>query len=126
MIVFPLSHMLSHTYRWNSHMVAGGIHLQRIDIVVTAVVGVDVVEYPGAPNFVVWISSNEILLCYGIVNIMSSELSFHHAVLVTGLPPSASWQDLKVGICFDELVTAAGHNYSSGCMCMPVLRCILD
>ena len=33
-------------------------------------------------------------------------LLFHHAVLVTGLPPSASWQDLKVSISVDKLLTA--------------------
>jgi len=39
-------------YGWNLHMVAGDIHHQEIAIVVIAVVGVDVVEYPGALNFV--------------------------------------------------------------------------
>lgn len=45
-------------------------------------------------------------------------LLFHHAVLVTGLPPSASWQDLKVSISVDQLLTAPDYNSSCVCMCV--------
>jgi hypothetical protein len=39
-------------------------------------------------------------------------------VLVSGLPPSASWQDLKVSISVDQLLTAPDYNSSSVCMCV--------
>lgn len=45
-------------------MVAGDIHHQEIAIVVIAVVGVDVVEYPGALNFVVCILLNTPVLLF--------------------------------------------------------------
>lgn len=39
-------------------------------------------------------------------------------MLVSGLPPSASWQDLKVSISVDHLVTVSDYTYSSVCMCV--------
>lgn len=40
----------------------------------------------------------------------------HHVVLVSGLPPSASWQDLKVSISVDQLVSFLDYMPYSVCM----------
>jgi hypothetical protein len=71
-MVVGLSHIFSYLYRWNLHTVAVDIHHQEIVIAVIAVVAVevDVVEYPGALNFVVCIllHTHVLLLFLGILS----------------------------------------------------------
>lgn len=74
------------------------IHLQEIDIVVTAMVGVDV-EYPDALNIVVCSLFGTIIVLFLDAFGMLLKFLGSFAVLVSGLPSSASWQDLKVIYC---------------------------
>lgn len=96
-------------------MVVVDTHLHLIAIVVTVAVVVHV-EFQGAQNFVVSITL--IPLFFFLFNhvfvvlylLFSINILCHCAVLVTGLPSSASWQDLKVTMIF-----LLGKSYSVGC-----------
>ncbi|KAK3041942.1 hypothetical protein RJ639_002250 [Escallonia herrerae] len=93
-------------YRLNLHMV-GEDHHQAI---ATAAIIVEVVAvvFQGALNFVVHLPS--VFLPYASYFLLMKELLIHHSVvLVTGLPHSASWQDLKDhmrqagDVCFSQV-----------------------
>lgn len=76
-------------------MVGVAIHHQLIAIVTIVVVGVPVVEFPNVLNIEVVLRelcSTRIIFTWLQICLTSS----HFSVVVTGLPQSASWQDLKV------------------------------
>lgn len=79
-------------------MVEGAVHHQIVIVVI--VVAVEDVEYPGALTFVVrgFCGSSVSSLCF-LLRIQKHVIrrkTSSYTVLVTGLPSSASWQDLKV------------------------------
>lgn len=86
-------------HRWNWHMVDVAIHRQQI-VIVMAVVEVAGVEHPGVLTTAVWNHFTCLMVSFTKLHVFlwanSSFFLVHYAVLVTGLPSSASWQDLKV------------------------------
>ena len=77
-------------------MVGEEIHHQQITMAVMVVVAVAVL-LPSILTIVVCVAFNTSLFSYTKL-CCNDFMWLHHAVLVTGLPPSASWQDLKVSM----------------------------
>lgn len=84
-------------------MVVVDTHRHLIATVVTVVVVVHM-EYQGAQSFgvciIIFFLFNILMLCVFLCSGSSFLLLCCCAVLVTGLPSSASWQDLKVVMIF--------------------------
>lgn len=77
-------------------MVGEEIRHQQITMAVMVVVAVAVL-LPSILTTVVCVAFNTSLFSHTKLY-CNDFMWLHHAVLVTGLPPSASWQDLKVSM----------------------------
>lgn len=99
--------MLIINYRLSLHMVVEGGRPKIVTAVIVVVVGVD---HPDVLNIVVCLSAilrAFISLCYIYSSCLLIFLNglLWCAVMVTGLPSSASWQDLKVKFYFGDYIT---------------------